>query len=66
MRFQFSCVIVVFVLKTDAINLLLSLKEKGKKAKSAGVMNGIKQYKVRQRKGRPCLERFSAPVAQRA
>lgn len=41
-------------------------KRGGKKAKSAGVMNGIKQYKVRQRKGRPCFERFSAPVAQRA
>lgn len=41
-------------------------KRGGEKAKSAGVMNGIKQYKVRQRKGRPCLERFSAPVAQRA
>lgn len=36
MRFQFSCVIVVFVLKTDAINLLLSLKEGGKKRKVPG------------------------------
>lgn len=36
MRFQFSCVIVVFVLKTDAINQLLSLKEGGKKRKVPG------------------------------
>lgn len=36
MRFQFSCVIVVFVLKTDAINLLLSLKGGKKSEKCRG------------------------------